>query len=350
MKTIADISNFPGERCDPFVIAEIGVNHDGDPDRAVELVDHAAEAGADAIKVQWFKAAQLVSRSATLASYQLESGEEDVVSMLERLELDADAMNRVIRRARHHGLLAVATVFSAELVPDATELDWDLFKTASPDIINRPLLEALAGTGRPLILSTGGSTLAEITEALGWIETSQCALLHCVSSYPTPPEQAALGGIRALGERFHLPIGYSDHTPGWETGGLAVACGATILEKHLTWDVQARGPDHATSLSPELFGRYVRFARSSARMIGSTDKKVLPIEIGVRDNARQSIAAVRDLAIGDRLEPGDLTTMRPGHGMKPSALPELYGREVVRPIERGDLILPEHLLPLEACT
>ncbi len=350
MKTSQDILKLPGAQCDPFVIAEIGVNHDGDPGRAVELVDLAAGAGADAIKVQWFKAERLVSRSAGLAPYQRDSGEHDVASMLGRLELDADAMECVIRRARHHGMLALVTVFSPELVPDAARLDWDIFKTASPDIINRPLIEALAGTGRPLVLSTGGSTMSEVAEALDWVDPSRCALLHCVSSYPTPPEQAALGGIRALAEHFGMPVGYSDHTPGWETGGLAVASGATILEKHLTWNVHASGPDHAASLSPEDFGRYVRFARSSASMLGSQEKLVLPIEIGVRDNARQSIAAVRDLAIGDRLGPDDLTTMRPGHGLKPSLLTELYGREVVRPVRGGELVLLEDLAPLEACT
>ena len=345
-----DIMTLPGGSRDPFVIAEIGVNHDGDSDRAVELVDHAAAAGADAIKVQWFEAERLVSRSAGLASYQREAGELNVGDMLQRLELDADAMDRVIHRARHHGLLAVVSVFSAELVPEAARLDWDLFKTASPDLVNRPLLEAIADLDRPMILSTGGGTMEEIDAALNWIRPVRCALLHCVSSYPTPPQQAALGGIKALAERFRVPVGYSDHTSGWETGGLAVACGATILEKHLTWNVQAPGPDHAASLPPDLFGRYVEFARSSAVMVGETVKAVLPIETEVRENARQSVAAVRDLEIGDRLEAADLTTMRPGHGIKPAAMPGLLGRRLARPVRSGDLILPEDLATSEKCT
>ena len=344
-----DMMILPGGSRDPFVIAEIGVNHDGDPDRAVELVDHAAAAGADAVKFQWFEAARLVSNSAGLAAYQREAGEEDVGAMLQRLELDPDAMERVVQRARHHGLLAVVTAFSAELVPEAARLDWDLFKTASPDLVNRPLLEALAGVGRPMILSTGGGTMKEVQTALDWVKPVRCALLHCVSSYPTPPDQAALGGIKALANRFRVPVGYSDHTSGWETGGLAVACGATILEKHLTWNVQAPGPDHAASLPPDLFGRYVDFARSSARMVGEAVKEVLPIEMEVRANARQSVAAVRDLEIGDRLEPADLTTMRPGHGIKPAAMPELLGRRLVRPVRGGALIMPEDLASSETC-
>ena len=262
----------------PFVIAEIGVNHDGDPARAEALVDAAAEAGADAVKFQWFEPRRLLSRSAGLAAYQAAAGELDPITMLDRLRLDADGLERARLRAVHHGLRSVVTVFSPELVGEADRLAWDLYKTASPDVVNRPLLEAVASTGRPMIISTGGATVSEVRQALEWIPESRPTLLHCVSSYPTPIESSALGGIGALARAFGTTVGYSDHTVSVHAGGLAVAAGARVLEKHLTWNRDAEGPDHAASLEPEAFGEYVRFARQSARMLGASDKIPSPLE------------------------------------------------------------------------
>ena len=334
----------------PFVVAEIGVNHDGDPARALELVDAAASSGADAIKMQWFEAKRLVSASADLVDYQKAAGETDPTGMLQRLELDRDAMVAVIDRARTHGLKSIVTVFSPELVPVAAELEWDAFKTASPDLVNRPLLEALAGDGRPLILSTGCSTIPEISDALDWVGRKNLALLHCVSSYPTPVADAALGGIPALAETFGLPVGYSDHTTDPCTGGLAVAAGASILEKHLTWNVDAPGPDHAASMSPGRFGEYVAFARRSALMFGRRTKHVLPSESEVRTGARQSLAFMRDLTAGTIITAEDLTTMRPGNGISPACLPEILGLRLARDVRRGTLIQRVDLLSSEMCS
>lgn len=341
---------FPSDHRDPFVIAEIGVNHDGDPDRALQLVDAAARTGADAVKVQWFRASSLLSKSAQLVTYQRDAGETDVEAMLGRLELDAVAMGRILERAHAHGLAAIATVFSPELVAEAATLNWDLFKTASSDLVNRPLLEALGRDGRPLIMSTGGSSLEEVGEAIGWVGGVPLGLLHCVSSYPTPVEHTALAGIGVLAETFRLPVGYSDHTLGWETGGLAVAAGATMLEKHLTWSRSANGPDHASSLEPDSFKRYVEFARDARRMLGDSCKEVLQIEVPVRENARQSVAASRDLSTGALLGAEDLTTMRPGSGLPPALLPELMGRRLARDVKAGVLLQPEDLCPAEVCS
>lgn len=340
----------PTTNCDPFVIAEVGVNHDGDPERALQLVEAAARAGADAVKVQWFRASRLLSRSARLAAYQRDTGETDVQEMLGRLELDAVAMERILERAHECGLAAIATVFSTELVAEATAMNWDFFKTASGDLINRPLLEALGSDGRPLIISTGGSSLEEVRDAIGWIGDVPLGLLHCVSSYPTPSEHAALAGIDVLAGKYGLPVGYSDHTCGWETGGLAVAAGATMLEKHLTWDVSASGPDHASSLDPGSFERYVAFARDARRMLGESLKEVLSIEETVREHARQSVAAGRDLRAGVRLTAEDLTTMRPGSGFSPALIPELLGRRLARDVDRGVLIQQDDLCPSEVCS
>ena len=165
-------------------------------------------------------------------------------------------------------------------------------------------------------------------------------LLHCVSSYPTPAGSAALSGIGVLADEFDLPVGYSDHTCELETGGIAVACGATLLEKHLTWNNGADGPDHAASLEPSSLGCYVAFARTACEMIGEPIKAPLELEREVIAAARQSIAANQDLVAGALLQECDLTTMRPGSGMPPASLGELVGRRLARDVKRGDLLAP----------
>ena len=335
---------------DPFVIAEIGVNHDGDPARAESLVDAAAEAGADAVKFQWFEPRRLLSRSAGLAAYQAAAGEHDPITMLDRLRLDADGLERARLRAVQHGLRSVVTVFSPELVKEADRLAWDLYKTASPDVVNRPLLEALASTGRPMIISTGGATVSEVGMALEWIPERRPTLLHCVSSYPTPIEASALGGVRALAREFEMTVGYSDHTVSVHTGGLAVAAGAHVLEKHLTWNAEAEGPDHSASLGPEAFKQYVEFARQSARMLGGPDKIPSPLERDVMASSRQSVAVLRDVAADQVLVCDDLTTMRPGTGVPAAALSTFVGTRTRRALEAGTLLDPTFLERPEAAS
>ena len=324
-----------GHSLPPYIIAELGVNHDGSVDRALALVDAAADAGADAVKLQHFRADLLMSRRSTLATYQRAAGERDPVSMLERLELGLPAMAQVIERARARSVDAIVTVFSVELVAPANELDWDAFKTASPDIINRPLIDALAATGRPLIVSTGAANATEVSRAMGWLAPifPRAAALQCVSSYPAPPAHASLAGIGALRDLCPIPIGYSDHTPLTETGALAVAAGACILEKHLTYDRTAHGPDHAASLDPAQLARYVELARLAHTMMGPAEKRVLPVEENVREISRQSIVSTRDLAPGHRVARDDLTVKRPGTGIEPWRLAEIVGMKTTRPIK-----------------
>ncbi|MBK7406489.1 MAG: N-acetylneuraminate synthase family protein [Phycisphaerales bacterium] len=261
-----------GQDAPPYVIAEIGVNHDGSVERAIELVEAADSAGADAVKLQLFRTDLLMSGASKLAAYQAAAGETDPIEMLRRLELSAAQMRPVMERAHDLGLHAIVTVFSVDLVAEAERVvdacgGWDAYKSASPDIINRPLLEAMAATGRPLIVSTGASTMEEVRRAVGWLGSARdrLALLQCVSSYPVPEGQDGLGGIGALREAFpDIPVGYSDHTDRVETSGLAVACGASLLEKHLTYDKTADGPDHLASATREELCEYVRCARLGA--------------------------------------------------------------------------------------
>lgn len=329
----------------PFIIAELGVNHDGSLARALELTRAAAAAGADAIKLQLFDPDLLLSRAARLASYQSAAGETDPLAMLRRLQLPLADMAPVIALAHDLRLRAIVTVFSTALVPAAASLPWDAFKTASPDIIHEPLLRALAATGKPLILSTGAAHRAEIDRALSWLRAAapRTALLHCVSSYPTPPESATLAAIADLRRLFPGPVGYSDHTPLVETGALAVAAGAVILEKHFTLDRTAPGPDHAASLEPADFARYAALARQAFTMLGPPRKTVLPVEADVRRLSRQSLTTTRDLPPGHVLTAADLTVKRPGTGLAPSDLPTVLGRSLAHAVPADSPLTPADL-------
>ncbi|VAX36954.1 N-acetylneuraminate synthase, partial [hydrothermal vent metagenome] len=284
----------------------------------------------------------LMSKAAKLAAYQRQAGETDPIEMLSRLELSIEEMGEVVERAHDRGLHAIVTVFSVELIAQAESLAWDAYKSASPDLINRPLLEAMAATGKPLIVSTGASTIDEVVRAVGWLEESRdrLALLQCVSSYPAP--EPALDGIGALGRATGLPVGYSDHTRAIETGRDAAALGAIILERHLTYDTCAPGPDHAASFEPAQFARYVTLAHaaqpSCSRSPGG--KAVLDCERDVRRVSRQSLTARVTLPAGHTLARTDLTIKRPGTGIEPWRLEETIGCTLARDVE-ADVSLVE---------
>ena len=347
----------------PYIIAEIGVNHDGEVARALELTDAAAEAGADAVKLQYFETDRLMSKAAKLAAYQKAAGETDPITMLRRLELTLDEMAQVVERAHARGIHAIVTVFSTELVEPAETVPWDAYKTASPDIVNRPLLETLAATGKPMIVSTGASTLGEVVRAVGWLESAQgrLALLQCVSSYPIHDEWAALRGIRLLADATGLPTGYSDHSR-YGLAGRAVHCGACILEKHITWNRKAWGPDHAASSDPKQFSDYVRAANSvgspewDARVrydgfavseidLGPHDKVVQDCERDVRTVSRQSVVSTRPIPAGTLITREHLTIKRPGTGILAYRLEEVVGRTAAREIEADVPVLDDDLRP-----
>lgn len=357
-----------GNQEPPYVIAEIGVNHDGDVDRCLMLTRLAREAGADAVKFQLFEADLLMSGASRLATYQQEAGERDPREMLRRLQLSVEQLDRAATHARQLGVHAIVSVFSVELVPRAEGAGFDAYKTASPDIVHRPLLDALRGTGKPLIVSTGAATLAEVSRAITWLtregprpSTRNLAMLQCVSSYPTPMEHAAFGGILALRDVFAGPVGYSDHTAEVHAGAMAVACGACILEKHFTDDRRRAGPDHRASLDPQGFAAYVASARRAwmtlreagvdAGGAGATteaeslmarasqvrkEKVVLEIERDVRAVSRQSIVTRRALREGHVLTPLDVTFKRPGTGLLPCEYERVIGRALSRALD-GDV-------------
>lgn len=324
----------------PYVIAEIGVNHDGSVDRALQLVDAAAAAKADAIKLQLFETDRLLSKAAKLAAYQKNAGASDPFAMLRALEFSVDQMKPIVERAHARNLNAIVTVFSVELIESANRLPWDAFKTASPDVINKPLIDALMATGKPLIVSCGAATLEEIAQASHWIGEHPHVFMQCVSSYPTADDHASLAGRCAMRCVDATTLGYSDHTAAIDTSGLAVASGARMLEKHLTWNRRASGPDHAASLEPAGFAEYVRLAHRAFAMLGPRHKRVLDIEQDVRNVSRQSLTAARGLKRGATLAREDLTIKRPGTGLPPWTLQSVIGRRLARDVE-ADMPLQE---------
>lgn len=340
----------------PYVIAELGVNHDGSRDQLMRLVQAAADANAHAVKLQLFSADDLLSGAASLAEYQIAAGESDPRAMLRRLELPIKVARQAIDLAHDLQMQAIATVFDLPLLPLAMQLPLDAFKTASPDLVHKPLLDALVATDKPLIISTGAASREEVQRAVGWLAPARdrMALLQCVSSYPTPPEFAAVAAVRDLADLFTGPVGYSDHTTAVDTGALAVSLGARVLEKHLTLDRTLPGPDHAASIEPDGFAEYVRLAHAAFdgvwqaslqdERLGAPTKFLLPIEADVRQVARRSIVAARDLPANHVLTMGDLAFKRPGGGLEPWQADLLLGKPLEFPIVADRAIMPDDVL------
>lgn len=331
------------------VIAEIGVNHDGDPRQAARLIDAAADAGAHAVKFQRFRPAALLADDAPLAAYQRRAA-ADARSLLAPLTLPDAAWPALRQHARRRNVAFVVTPFGVDDARALAGLDVDAVKIASPDAVNPPLLRAAAVLARPLWISTGACEPHELDEAAalaaggGPGHRPAGALLQCVSAYPTADEHTALGGVAALRARFgDLRVGYSDHTAAEDTGALAVAAGACLLEKHLTHDPAAPGPDHAASLAPDAFARYVTAAVAAATRVGPVRKRVQTPEVDVRRVARQSLCPVRDLPAGHRLSAADLTTRRPGTGVPAAGFDAAVGRRLARPVRGGHPLRPQDL-------
>jgi N-acetylneuraminate synthase/N,N'-diacetyllegionaminate synthase len=331
----------------PFVMAEIGVNHDGSVARAEALVDAAKVATADAVKFQLFDADLLLANAAALVDYQ-KAAADSAPDLLRPLQLTPEQMAPLVVRAHAHGLVVIVTPFSPALVPAVKAMNADAIKLASPDLVNLPLLEAAAATGLPLILSTGAATLDEVERTVQWLTTldalDRTVLLHCVSAYPTEPEHATLGAIPVLRAAFpDLPIGYSDHTVETFTAALAVTAGACLLEKHLTLDRAARGPDHAASLEPPQLAEYAALARIGYAMRGPFRKCPQHGELQVREQTRQSLTTTCDLAAGTKLTADMLTVKRPGTGIPAAALRGTLGRTLRRALPINTTLTPSDL-------
>lgn len=324
-----------------FVIAEIGVNHDGVLQKALDLVRIAQTCGADAVKLQIFRAVNLMHTSCGMADYQKDRlPGETAIDMLRRYEMSSDDIAKVVKLIRELKMVPLVTPFSLPDLDAVERFRIPAVKIASPDLVNRPLLAGAARLARPMIVSTGAASMDEVQTTVDWLREwkSEFALLHCVSSYPVPPQQANLCWIEELTRKFEVPAGYSDHTNSPIAGAMAAAAGALIVEKHITHDRAARGPDHAASIDPIQFGRYVRLVREADALRGAPGKHVLDIEQDVRKVSRQSLVLRRTLAPGDYIREEDLTVQRPGTGLSAALIDQAIGRKLARPVNAGSLL------------
>jgi len=326
-----------------FVVAEAGVNHDGDLDVARRLVDAAADAGADAVKFQTFRADALVSREAPKAAYQRETTgiDESQRDMLRHLELGPEAHADLGEHARRRGLLFFSAPFDEASVDLLEAMGVALLKVPSGEITNLPLLRHMARKGRPMLVSTGMSTLDEVQRAIETIRAEGCsllALLHCVSAYPAPAAETNLRAMDTLRDRFGCPVGLSDHSLGIEVAIAAVARGAAIVEKHLTLDTNLPGPDHRASLDPNEFTAMVRAIRAVESALGDGDKRPMPCEADTRRVARRSLVAAVPISTGEVLTQERIAVKRPGTGISPADLERVLGRRARRDVAADELL------------
>jgi len=326
-------SRLVGDGQPVVIVAEAGVNHDGSLDKAFRLVEAAKAAGADLVKFQVFRAAELVTAGAPAAAYQQAGGAVNQRQLLENLELSDADFACIADHCRQQGIGFLATPFSPSDVDRLERLGVPAIKIASTDLNNPLLLKRAAATGLPLIVSTGASTAEEIADCLAllraWGVQDRLLLLHCISGYPAPLEAANLRAIATLRQAADVPCGFSDHTRSTEVAGWAVAAGACVLEKHFTLDRSQPGPDHAMSLSPSELAEYVGCARRAEGALGDGRLGFNPVEADVRAAARKSVVAVRPIAAGTTLTAEMLTIKRPGGGIGPEWLDALPGRRVV---------------------
>ncbi len=322
----------------PYVIAEAGVNHNGDEAAALSMVDAAALAGADAVKFQMFTTGELVTAAAPAAEYQTRlTDHASQRNMLESLELSDTSFGRIANRCTERGVAFIATPFTVPDLNRLMTLGTAAIKIASTDIVDLVLLDAACGANRPIILSTGAADEAEIAAAVARVDAGgardRLVLLHCVSAYPTPISDANLAAIWTLGKRFSTRVGFSDHTTSTLTGAFAVAAGARVLEKHFTLDASAVGPDHAVSLEPAALAEYVRLTRCAYDALGDGRLGVQQIEAEVRRVARKTVVAACDIPVDALLSRENLTTKRAGAGLAPVQMERLIGLHATVSIE-----------------
>jgi N-acetylneuraminate synthase/N,N'-diacetyllegionaminate synthase len=325
-------------------VAEIGVNHDGDVAIARQLIETAASCGADAVKFQAFRTEATVAPDGPLARYQEGTGSTTQTELLRRLELGPGAWGELAARAAAVGIAFMCTAFDEESLAVIDGLDPVAHKIPSGEITNLDFLRTVAQLGRPTILSTGMADLDEVRRAVEALEgVPSLAILHCVSAYPAPAQEANLRAILTLADEFGCAVGWSDHTEDSICGVAAVALGAQVIERHLTFDRSAPGPDHRASDDPERFGRYVAELRVTREALGDGVKRRMPSESDVARVARRSWHAAVDLPAGIALCVEHLRPLRPEDGIPVGT--SLVGRRLCRPVRAGRPINSEDLEP-----
>ncbi|WP_428151398.1 N-acetylneuraminate synthase [Brevundimonas sp.] len=326
-----------------FFIAEAGVNHNGDLDLALQLVDVAKAAGADAVKFQTFRSGAISAPEAPMAEYQkARDGAVSQSEMLKRLELPDTDFARIADHCRTIGIEFMSSPFDIDSARMLAGLGMKRFKLASGEITNAPFVRGVArlaaAAGGEVVLSTGMSTLDEVAEAVGWIAAEGdpgLTILHCVSNYPAPAKDANLRAMDTLAEAFGRPVGWSDHTLGDAVSLAAVARGATVIEKHFTLDKTLPGPDHAMSLSPGELAGLVAGVRTVEASLGDGIKRPVEAEREIMVVARRSLFAARDIAAGATIEAYDLIALRPGDGISAAKQGDVVGRPTARAVPAG---------------
>ena len=334
-----------------FIIAEAGVNHNGSEELALQLVDVAAEAGADAIKFQTFKADRLVLKGTATAEYQkAQTGSDDQYEMLKKLEISDQLHRSLISRCKEKGIEFMSTAFDEDAADFLVSEGMDKLKVPSGELTNIPFIRKLTSFNKPMILSTGMANLEEVKTAVeevaterkrnGFIEplADKLSILHCTSNYPAWIGDVNLLAMVTMQDTFQLPVGYSDHTDGILTACSAVALGATIIEKHFTLDRELPGPDHKASLEPDELKKMISQIREVELSLGNGVKAPRDSEIPVRDLVRRSVTLLVDKKADDILQPDDVALMRPGNGISPIDLDQVIGKKMARNCDSGTLL------------
>jgi len=328
-----------------FIIAEAGVNHNGNIDLAKRLIAVAAEAGADAVKFQTFKADNLVSKKAQKAKYQKETtnAEESQYEMIKKLELDVGTHKELMVYCAKKHIMFLSTPFDHDSIDLLHKLGLEIFKIPSGEITNLPYLRHIGRLNKKIILSTGMADMGEIEDALDVLTEAgtgrnKITVLHANTMYPTPMEDVNLRAMQTIGDAFDVRFGYSDHTLGIEVDIAAVAMGASVIEKHFTLDKTMEGPDHKASLEPEELKAMVKSIRNIELALGSSVKKPSPSEIPNISIARKSIVAVENVKKGEVLNENNLAIKRPGSGVSPMRWNEILGTVALKDYESDELI------------
>lgn len=329
-----------------LIIAEAGVNHNGDVEVAKKLIDSAAQAGADIVKFQTFRADRLAVRTAPKAEYQTRTtvNEESQYEMLQQLELSHAMHQILLSHCDNRGIEFLSTGFDMESNQYLLALGVDRFKIPSGEITNLPYLRHVGALGKPIILSTGMANLGEVQTALEVLEEAgaqrlSITVLHCNTEYPTPMRDVNLRAMQSMSESLGVDVGYSDHTQGIEVPIAAVAMGAVVIEKHLTLDRKMSGPDHRASLQPEEFAAMVSAIRNIELAMGDGIKRVSQSEAKNKNIVRKSIVASRPIRAGERFTQENLAVKRPGTGISPMRWDEVVGQVARRDFSTDEIIL-----------
>ncbi len=331
------------QRHPTFIIAEAGVNHNGSIEIALQLVDVAADAGADAVKFQTFSAEKLTRRGAEKAEYQKNAtGAGDQYDMLKALEMTEEMHNRVLKRCHERGIEFMSTAFDEDSFDFLVSLGIKRVKVPSGEITNHPFLRHMARAGLPMVVSTGMANLEEVRDATEVVRSTapdaDIVVLHCTSNYPAAPKDVNLLAMQTITEQLQVPVGYSDHTLGITISVAAVAMGARVIEKHFTLDKTLPGPDHGASLDPVELKAMVDAIRVVEAGLGDGVKAPTASELPVRTLVRRSATATRDLAAGEVLEGADIILLRPGNGIQPAEIDRVVGRKAGRAIAAGETL------------